>query len=761
VLLVLAAAFLYPALRPGYALVPAQFLQQMSPWDQETTQNQPQWNPLLWDGVAQFYPWRVHLHRSVAEQGTLPLWNPHQFSGTPFLANAQTAVLYPLNILFVIFEPVRAFGLSAMLHLFLAGLFAFIFSRALGIGRFGATVSGVSFAFCSFMVLWLELPTLVNVATWLPLVLYLILRSWDRTGAVHAMLSGAVLGVAILAGHLQIASYLIFAAAIWWIWLAVSRTRIDGFEAVTRGLKLAAVSFAVAFLVAAPQVLPTIELAGLSHRVRQVTAEGYAAYLKGAIPLRQMVTLFIPNFFGSPAIPGGYFAGSAANYMEYGMYTGIMPFLLAIFGAIFTIRWRAVGYFILLGLVSFLLAIGTPLNAPFYYLVPGTSALGGPNRTIILFCFAIAMLAGYGAHWFAQLATEEYRATRRKLGWRALTIGGALFTLIFVTCQSITSASLQALGIDPSQIITAALPHYVLFGVMLLGSLGVLVLYTAGQLPKGFFAFLAVSVIVADLFTFGIGFNPVSKVKDVYPQTKLTAWLTKNAGQTRLMPINPHWSLEENPGAILPPNAATVYGLFDVQGYDSLFYRNYKEFVDHTLGVDSSPRENGNMLLVPRYVPDWPQGTAGIVLSKEPIKAKGLKLLTQADGVRVYQRTAFGQYNRSCVLPAIGDTAKPVSRSWIVDETPNSVIVLAETNRPSRLILADAFYPGWKAYVNDQERRVTPADGVFRSVEIDPGSQSVVFRYEPESYVVGIFAGLVGIGIVAAALGMAIARRQW
>ena len=36
--------------------------------------------------------------RKSLDEGTYPLWNPYLFLGVPFLANAQTAVLYPLNL---------------------------------------------------------------------------------------------------------------------------------------------------------------------------------------------------------------------------------------------------------------------------------------------------------------------------------------------------------------------------------------------------------------------------------------------------------------------------------------------------------------------------------------------------------------------------------------------------------------------------------------------------------------------------------------
>lgn len=752
----LSVVFLLPALVPGRALLPGEYLDSMRPWafTAPAAQVQAQWNPLLWDGIAQFYPWRAHYSRTVIADGCLPLWNPYQFCGTPFMANAQTAVFYPLSLLFVLFDPARAFGMSAMIHLFLAAVFAFMLGRALGMGRFGATVAGVTFAFSAFMVVWLELPTLVNVATWLPLALYLILRSWHNTGALGAVFAGVALGMAVLAGHLQIASYVMMAAALWWVWLVVSRVRVDGRGAFWRGLYLAAICFVVAFLVASPQLLPTLDFAGNSHRVRAVTGEGYLAYVRGAIPLRQLITLFVPGFLGNPAGRGGYIGGSAADYMEYALYIGIMPLLLAIFGALFAIRQRLAGFFVTLAMLSFLLAVGTPLNWPIYRFVPGTSALGGPNRTIVLFCFAAAMLAGYGAHWFAELAREEYRATRRKLGWRALAVGGAVFAAILIACQFISSASLDALGVSSALVARAAFGQYISFGAMVAASLVVLALYTAGVLQKPLFAALTLLVIVADLFSLGFGFNPSCSLDQVYRDTPLTDWLRTSAPQGRIMPINPSWSLTSTPDVILPPNAATVYGICDTQGYDSLFYKSYKEFVDGRLGLDSSPRENGNMLLMRRYVTDWPKGMADYVLSGRPMQDAGLKQVHASDGVFVYHRTG---------APGVGSYLVPSSKgkdsTWVVSRSANQVKVVAETDQPARLVLTEAYYPGWKAFVDVQERPVELADGVFRSVNIEPGDQSVTFRFEPDSYVVGLFLGLIGLSTVGAASTVVVLRR--
>src|SRR3989337_2376062 len=51
------------------------------------------------DFYAKQYPWK-NLAIKGFKDAQLPLWNPYSFSGTPHLANIQSGVFYPLNILF-------------------------------------------------------------------------------------------------------------------------------------------------------------------------------------------------------------------------------------------------------------------------------------------------------------------------------------------------------------------------------------------------------------------------------------------------------------------------------------------------------------------------------------------------------------------------------------------------------------------------------------------------------------------------------------
>lgn len=132
----------------------------------------------MYDGIGAFLPWRLFAARSLGA-GTVPLWNPYQFCGAPFVANVQSAVFYPGMLLGVFLGPVAAAGILVLLHLVLAASFTWLLVRRLGAGAAGATVAGIVYAFSTWQVSWLHLPTFLATTCWFPLALLMTLRLFD------------------------------------------------------------------------------------------------------------------------------------------------------------------------------------------------------------------------------------------------------------------------------------------------------------------------------------------------------------------------------------------------------------------------------------------------------------------------------------------------------------------------------------------------------------------------------------------------------
>lgn len=767
--LILVLIFLWRPIFTGRALLPGDYLAQMAPWNTveslkskvesqdsdhpelvEGAKNPtPQWNPLQWDAIAQFYPWRVFYARSM-RSGHIPLWNPHQFSGTPFLANGQSACLYPLNLIFLIFAPITAFTIFAALHLFLAQVFMYWLMRELGAKELGGVVAAIVFAFSAFMVLWLELPTFVSVAVWLPLALMLVQRAVTHRSVFYGMLSGLVLGLTFLAGHFQIAFYVVLATGLWWLWKLIEVVRSEGriYAFLKVGVPLIG-CVVIAGLIAAPQVLPTQELAANSHRVRQVTEQGYQAFVDNAVPVYRLVTAFAPGFFGDPSQNNYYLLGrvgdsrhigSAADYMEYGMYAGILPLMLALI-ALGSIRKKHVGFFVILTALALLTATGTPINRLFYFGIPGFSALGGPNRILLLYLFGIAALSGYGAEIALEPLPVERGAIKRKL---AQTVASCLLLITAMSIFAYLSANLWIDGTplccDP-RFDASADATLMAFGLLAVDLL--LLLLAFRRELSTILPFMVAVVITADLFAFGINYNPTCERSKVYPKTRLTTELkrlTRNG--ERIAPINPKWSLFETPkDAILPPNAAMVYGLYDVQGYDSLYTKAYKDLSSEVQGEDSSPVENGNMVVV-KQLTDGVGKLAQLVV-----------LPNQSEPVSINAHGGLLFWERNL----LNDESTKVVRAKVNLQGPSRIIFSIDTtgrHHYTEMVGAGfIFTPGWTAVSSSQiplefEKTHFPLMAVSLGCLADKDNRYIL-SYEPFSFRLGLFLMLIGIGALS------------
>ena len=128
VLLLLAPLlWLYPVTLGGRSALPVDNLAQYAPWDASAAQfgfETGPHNALISDLVLENYVWQRFVRASV-RAGELPLWNPYQFAGAPFLATGQASVLYPPSVLFHVLPLAMAYGWYLLLHFALAGVLTY------------------------------------------------------------------------------------------------------------------------------------------------------------------------------------------------------------------------------------------------------------------------------------------------------------------------------------------------------------------------------------------------------------------------------------------------------------------------------------------------------------------------------------------------------------------------------------------------------------------------------------------------------------
>src|SRR5206468_2841096 len=78
-------------------------------------------------------------------------------------------------------------------------------------------------------------------------------------------------------------------------------------------------------------------------------------------------------------------------------------------------------------------------------------------------------------------------------------------------------------------------------------------------------------------------------------------------------------------------------------------------------------------------------------------------------------------------------------------DEPEHVVVETESAAPAYLILADTFDPGWSATLDGRPVPIRPAFVAFRAVFVPEGRHTVVFRYVPAGFSLGLKVTACGL----------------
>ncbi len=737
----------------GDVFLPAALLRDVAPWRTPGAPPAAAWNPLMWDGIAQFYPWRAFA-AACWHQGRLPLWNPYQFCGTPFLANSQSAVFYPPNLLFTLLPVKTAFGASVLLHLTLTGwlMYGFLRAQTVGAGRAAALIGAICWQTSAWQVSWLALPTFLCVSAWLPLALWSVERMTARPTPARAALLGTTLGLILLAGHLQIAFYCVALTGVFALWRGHVTLR-GHHELSLRWLAGCALALALMAGLAAPQILPTLELARVSHRAGgAATWAGYANYVRLALPPVNLITLGLSGFFGNPT--QGTFWGVGTNggpsaYTENACSVGLLGLGLALLAVVGAWKQPAARFFALAALCVLLLALGTPLNALLYFGLPGFAQSGSPARILVLWAFCAATLAAVGAQ-----ALLSGAASRRAvlgtvgvlLGLLALAFGYAAFW-IGQNAPAGTLASNLAREGDVWRLAAG-------IGI---AAVALVALRQRGSLSAPTLGALLAALVATEALAANGGYPLSARHAEVYPVTPAIAFLQAHAGAERIMPLNRTWDLYAPPPAVLPPNAATVYGLRDTQGYDSLLTGRYMAWAAQLDNGSPAPQENGNMVFTRGYSsPQAQEAGARWIVSRGPLPLSGALRQAFTDG------DTFVYENRTA-LPRVRVTAGS-GTARIVQEMPTRVTVEVDgASGPGALTVADQWYPGWRTSVNGKETPLLPQPDVFRTVRYTASGPAmrVEMRYQPTTLLVSLYGMNLAFAAIAGIAAYALTRRRY
>ena len=212
--------------------------------------------PLL--GIASdidnyFYPSIVYL-QSLVRHGELPLWNPYQMAGEPFLALHQSSATYPLLVCLLWLPPHLVLAVHAVLHVFLAGAFTLLYARRLGLATSGALAAGLCYMFSYVVIGAIFNTAYLSTYVWLPTMLWGVYEIADTHSLEGVVLLAIAIALSIAGGYAQGFVYSVQFAGIYALWL------IPGADKRTKLVELFLLAGLLGICVSAVQLPPLSSL---------------------------------------------------------------------------------------------------------------------------------------------------------------------------------------------------------------------------------------------------------------------------------------------------------------------------------------------------------------------------------------------------------------------------------------------------------------------------------------------------------------------
>ncbi len=685
-------------------------------------------------------------------QGALPLWNPHLYSGTPFAADIQSGLFYPINLIVFLLVPNFTYEwleYLAIFHIWLAGVTMYACLRLLlprqPITPLAAVAGALAFQFSDLFIVHFGNLNMIAVAAWLPLIFLLFHHSLQKSSYGLAAAGGIFLAIATLAGHIQITLFILLTLGFYTLWHIGTLWQ-------KRNTKYKIRILLKPFIPLTLILITTVGLSALlllpAYEMSQYTPRAGLSYDEAAqysLHPAQMVGLLIPNYFGrDPALHWGPW-----DRVETG-YIGLITLMLALIGA-FIYPHRLKFVFVGLGLIALLLAMGgtSLLHGWLYALMPGFNQLRAPARFILLLDFSLAILAAFGLHRLMQPLDEQARATYQKL-LKVLTwsLGG----LIVVAAPLSYFALLVTQDRNPAIFNRAigAATGVATFAIFAVAALVILHLINSQWLREKQAAIAIILLLVLDLFTLGANVdvghqNPTAGFD--HPQA--LEFLRSDPGLYRIEVTTDIWHLWQ-------PNIALLHGLYDAWGlYNPLALADTQLFWE-----GAPPRDSGRYNFL---------GIKYVIASKAGAPADGniIPVFNQDPNINIYlnqdalPRILFiGQTNvvpnhdaawqavradnfdpASIVVLEGGqslNTNPVVSDLAILAYDLNRVTISLTTDQPGYLVLSDTYYPGWQAAVDGKPATIERANYAFRAVYVPEGTHVVQFVFAPWIWRIGL-----------------------
>ncbi len=653
--------------------------------------------------------------------GEIPLWNPYNYGGHPFLADTQAAVFYPPRLLTIVISDwlfdgwnYVALQTETILHYLLASILMYWFARSITESAAGGLTGSVVFSYGGFLTGYPPLQlAILEAAAWTPLILLGVHRAAERGHWRFRWLSisGVALGISLLAGHPQTSlftSYLLVAYIV--------------HQSIKKDIKLQATLLALVAVVgvgyglALVQLIPGFEYTQLTTRA----AFGFDQ-LAGGFPYSDLLTIIYPESLTvwSP------------------LYQGVLPLVLAFFAI-----WHgydSARFWGIVALIALTFAFGGAAITYqlAYNALPGFSLFRGQERAAFVIAFAVATMSAYG---ISNLSESIQKETTKRVLWIVAGSAWLLALQVFILSNVIPALNLFTL-------LKAA------FLFALLATFAAAWLMTLPSQQNGTWLALGCSIIIFDLFsvTSNTNFEAIA-ARERMLITEAVDEITADDNPFR---VDGRVGLGENYGTLT--NIQDIRGTSPLQlaAVDTYLTALSQERRYQLLNVRYSFTDAEELELPSEIIFENSSTTPPTRVHQLERPQTRAWLATNIFDVSD-DAQAIGLISDPAFNPVTDVTLEERPASFAMPDKPVNARVTLEGYQPERitlrvtsedngiLVLSEWYYPGWRATIDGQPTEILRANAGQRAVIVESGVHFVEFTYQPASFRVGL------VGSVAA-----------
>lgn len=759
------------------------------------------------DTLSGSYPIQVMGMRAIAENGSLPLWNPYIFSGMPLMASFSFHILYPLNWIYFFMPTIFALGYQFIMHTALMGIFFFLFARHLKLSRPVAFIGGLLFMFSSHFIS-LVYPGhggKLFTITWLPLAMIFLDRGLDERPFYNMTIMGLVVGMMFYGGHIQILFYCGIALLAFLIMRLITGYRKGGLTWAGKGVAGFTYAFALGALLYAVILLPAWEYKSYTQRGGGVVgASSYEFATSFSQPPEDMLYIPLQNPFGwgkdypnTPNPKDEFYRGRIGLRLSID-YFSVIGLLLALFGAVL-VRNRYTWFFLGLACLTGFLALGmfNPFYIYVYKYIPGFSIFRVPYAIMILMPICLSGLAAFGLQRLLDIDRTGQKKTAFYMVIGMAAVAAVTLIIAFSWNRSLDSTGNWLLGFrwvqemlwgdfsDLGQRLSFFVKNLYIFVIFLSVALIVVAGYLKRIFKRKLFILLVSALVLVELWPLGWDFIkviPVSSLEEIYfrdtPEIK-----TMEADKDGMFRV---FSLVTN-------NELLYRGIQTLAGYHPVVLSYYEKtlgninFNNHIIDM-----LNTRYLMLPKD-PEYDFRNYPDQAVRKALNDR-YELLSDNDIFFYKNRDAMPRgwlvnkvvrvYDPDQALDVISDPGfRPTEAAVVAEDMPqdmpidpsadlsgqkvtvtsfkpDSIEMKVTAPADSMFVASEVWYPGWKAYIDGKAARIFRTDYTLRGVLMPKGEHTLLMKFSPPLYVLGAALSIASLIFIGAVIGLPAYRKR-